>query len=349
MRACIASLERFYVPEAALFARSMTWDGATWTKTAPSPNHTANVLLALYALQRRGMTTAVDPAPVMERLVRWYADALDYTGLSFLLWADALGDGSHGAILWPALRAALPSGTSNSMHLSWVLSALCHHVAVAPVAGPVERLAGELYRRLAANQSVKSGLLYDSGVRDGWLRRRKPLGTLSSQAYSIYALALYGRVFGVPDALARAARCAAAICTQQGPQGQWWWRYDVESGIVIEKYPVYAVNQDSAMPMALLELARSTGCGSYAARIVKGVNWLFGSNELGRPLADESVGVIWRGIQEIDDRFELLPTMHAYHAARCLYTWCAVPPRNDASAVAARTAAVGPRNAAVWA
>jgi len=325
MRTCRASLERFYLPESGLFARSAIWDGAAWTRTEPSPGNTANVALALYQLRRHGMATPFDPDPMMWRLIVDHCRGLDYTGIAFLLWADSIGDRRYGTVLWKTLLERLPASASQSMQLGWTLSALCRYGPVATDTGAATRMAYELYRRIAANQSAKSGLFYASGAREGWCRRRKPVTTLSSQTYPIHALASYGRVFGVTDAIDRATRCATAICRRQGPQGQWWWRYDVESGTVVEPYPVYSVNQDTAVPMALGELQRARGGRRDDTAVNRGLGWLFGQNELGQSLVDEQAGVIWRAIQPRETGFEVVREMHSYHPARCLYALCTKP------------------------
>lgn len=322
MRTCLASLDRFYLPETGLFARSAVWDGTAWRTTEPSAANTANVVLALCQIRRQAMSTRFEPEPIIRRLIANGCRDLDYTGIAFLLWADSIGERRYGAVLWKAFQERFPVGASQSMHLGWTLSAVCRYARVASQAGVARRMAHELYQRLASNQAARSGLFYASGVREGWLRRRRPVTTLSSQTYAIHALASYGRLFGVADAVDRAERCADAVRRQQGPRGQWWWRYDVESGAVVEPYPVYSVNQDTAVPLALDELRRARGGRCDDAAVNDGLKWLFGANEVERSLVDERGAVIWRAVRPDGDRFEVVAEMHSYHPARCLYTWC---------------------------
>lgn len=326
-RTCVASLDRFFLEKEGLFARSISWDGRSWKKTGPpSLLNTANVLMALYELSRHGHSHSIDAYSVMERLVTGYFQDLsryDYSDAAFALWADAIGGRRHLSKLWEVLQGSLPRRVSDTMKLAWTLSALCHYFPVAEEPDPVSALARQLYKRIAANQSAATGLFHQSGDREGWLGRRRPIASLSSQTYPIQAFALFGRAFGSAEALEKAQRCADTICRMQGPQGQWWWRYDVAKGSVAEKYPVYAVNQDGAIPMALGELQRALQDRRYEEAIARGIEWLFGDNELSTSLVDEEAGVIWRAIQQDDHgEFGIVHEMYSYHPARCLYGLC---------------------------
>ena len=63
-------------------------------------------------------------------------------------------------------------------------------------------------------------------------------------------LSHYHMVTGDSKAAEVASACAKHMCELQGPQGQWWWHFDIRTGRVVEHYPVYAVHQDSMAPMA---------------------------------------------------------------------------------------------------
>jgi hypothetical protein len=85
------------------------------------------------------------------------------------------------------------------------------------------------------------------------------------------------------------------MCELQGPDGQWWWHYDVRTGRVIERYPVYAVHQHSMAPMALFAL--QDACGTdHTDAIVKSLKWLTTSPEIAGSLIDTQTGVIWRKV-----------------------------------------------------
>jgi hypothetical protein len=321
-RTCTSSLKRFYLPDAGILARRLIWDGQELCPAPePSPRNTAEVAKALYLLRRGDFPCPLDPDALMERVVNRYLPELEYPDVALALWADALGGGRHFPVLWQALRRRFPSGASDTMELAWTLSALCHTFPKSTAAAEVAALARLIGKKIARNQSQVTGLFYASSRREGWLRRRSALASLSSQTFAVQGLALYARAFNVPEAMQRARRCADAFCGRQGPLGQWWWVYDVYTGEVREPYPVYSVNQDSAVPMALGELEWS-GEPRYAEAATRGLSWLFGENELGTSLVDEKAGVIWRAILKQNGKFTILREMYSYHPGRCLYTLC---------------------------
>jgi len=321
-RTCLLSLKRFYLPEAGILARRLIWDGKEASPTLePSPRNTAEAAKALYLLRRGGFPAPLDPDALMERVVNRYLSELEYPDIALALWADALGGGRHFSVLWQALGRRFPSAASETMELGWTLSALCHCLPKATAASEVKDLAHLIAKKIARNQSPSTGLFHGSGRRQGWLRRRGRSASLSSQTYAIQALALYARVFNVPEAMQRARRCADAFSALQGPLGQWWWMYDVSAGDVREPYPVYSVNQDSAVPTAFGELDR-TGEHRYAAATTLGLSWLFGRNELGISLVDEKAGIIWRAIEKQNGEFTIVREMYSYHPGRCLYRLC---------------------------
>ena len=329
-RTCIMLLKRFYLPEVGILARSLVWDGATWKITEPSPRNTAIALVALYQLRHCGFALPLDTDTLIERLITKYIQVeathvspqLDYSDVALTLWADATGDNRYLSLLWKVLERRIPGDATQTMELAWALSALCHYFSVAENPGSVKKLAQHLYRRIVANQSPVTRMFHGSAQREGWFRRRVPVATLSSQTYPIQALTFYGQIFHVPEALERAQRCADTLCRLQGPQGQWWWRYNVREGSVVEKYPVYAVNQDGAIPMALGELQRAFKDRRYETAITCGVAWLFGDNELQTSLVDEESSVIWRAIEQANGELTIVHEMYSYHPARCLYGLC---------------------------
>jgi hypothetical protein len=106
-------------------------------------------------------------------------------------------------------------------------------------------------------------------------------------------LARYAAAVGDARSLVAAERCAAKICELQGEDGQWWWHYDVRTGRVAEKYPVYSVHQHAMAPMALIDLARCGGA-DHAVSVALGLAWIDVHPEVPHPLIDEDLGVVWR-------------------------------------------------------
>ncbi len=323
-RTCIASLPKFRLTDVGILARRIIWDGARFQAVEPSPRNTAEVLKALYRMRSLGCPLPLEPQPLLETLVEEYLEGLGYEDVALIIWADALGDRLYVHKLWEALRERLPDKASETMELSWTLSALCQlHHQIDQTRESVEGFAEQLYARITRNQSQRTGLFGGSSGPRNWPWRRDNTASLSSQTYAIQAMALYGQTFGVCEALERARRCADAICSLQGTSGQWWWTYDVRKSTVVQRYPVYSVNQDAAIPAALGILQRALQESRYDPYIMRGIAWLFGENEVRVALVDEKIGVIWRCV-ECDDHstFAIKREMFSYHPARCLFWLC---------------------------
>jgi hypothetical protein len=65
---------------------------------------------------------------------------------------------------------------------------------------------------------------------------------------------------------------------------------------VVEQYPVYSVHQDAMAFMALVPL-QELGLGRYEDQLWRGLDWLFGNNELNQLLIHDEPQIIWRCIQ----------------------------------------------------
>lgn len=326
-RVCLSHLDRFLLPGAGILGRKLTWDGQRLQLvTEPSPRNTAEVARALFVLRTQGFSSAIDPDALMAALVARHLSDLEYPDIALALWADALGGAKHSAVLWQAFTARVPKPWqhTNVMYLAWAVSALCHVASVSRESMRVDSLARRLYRRLVRYQHRRTGLFHATGQRHGMLRRRDPVASLSVQTFGVQALVLYGARFSAPEALRRAEACADAFCRLQGPKGQFWRTYDVRDGRAVEHYPVYAVSQDSVVPTALDELRLATGHARYESEIARGLDWVFGNNEVAASLVDEDLGVIWRGLEQRAGTMHVIREMYSYHPGRCLYRLAAL-------------------------
>jgi hypothetical protein len=237
------------------------------------------------------------------------------------LWAAAVGRDPVADEIFSAVRGRMEGGCGQSMTLGWAICALCEYAKVDGRSDKAHGLANQLLTRLLENQNAKSGLFHASDRREGLLRRRVRETTLSSQTYVILGIATYSRVFGDLRSLSAAERCASTICARQGPQGQWWWRYDAASGEISSRYPVYCVNQDSAVPAALRALQHALGDSRYEQAITRGVEWELGSNEVEHTLVDANGGTVARAVEEGATGFVVNHELYSYQPARFI---CAV-------------------------
>jgi len=323
LRCCLDSLPHFYLPEAGILAEGRSWDGERYRATEPSVRNTANVLLALYALRARGIESSLDADGILARCVADHLPSCEYPEIAFLLWADSLGSRAHSTRLWAELTHRLPDRASDTMLLSWTLCGVCAHARAGGDRRSTAALARSLRDRILQSRFPATGLFFASAARRGLLRKLKPTASLSAQVFAILALAQYSETFGDADAQGAALQCADRLCGLQGPRGQWWWTYDVREGTVAEEYPVYSVNQDGAVPAALLMIGRAGRDGAFEQAAHRGLPWVFGANELEASLLDERHAVILRGIRREGEGFEVMREMRSYHAGRCLY-WLAL-------------------------
>ena len=117
----------------------------------------------------------------------------------------------------------------------------------------------------------------------------------ADQVYPIMALANYGAAFGDNASIDIASKTADMICRLQGPQGQWWWHYDVKDGTVSEEYPVFSVHQDAMAPMALLAVDTAAGT-DHRLHIEKGLFWLSAPDDVRPTMIVPQEGIIWRDV-----------------------------------------------------
>jgi hypothetical protein len=179
-------------------------------------------------------------------------------------------------------------------------------------------------------------------------RLREHVCCFADVVYPIQALSHYHIVTGDAKAAEIASACAKHMCELQGPQGQWWWHFDIRTGRVVEHYPVYAVHQDSMAPMALKAAGKALD-QDYSESMSKGLDWLADPAEQTDSLVDLQRNVIWRkvarrepaklvrGLQAVASRLHpgirtpgvdlLFPPVEIdyetrpYHMAWILYAW----------------------------
>ena len=69
----------------------------------------------------------------------------------------------------------------------------------------------------------------------------------------------------------------------QGPNGEWPWFFDAQTGLVLDFYEVYSVHQYGMAP-AFLECAERHGVSKAQDALIKGFHWVLGNNLLGKPM-----------------------------------------------------------------
>ena len=267
-----------------------------------SLRYTCITLIGLAAAARAGLSSRTDVDGLVRGLAGRRQQITNLGELGLLLWCLA----DHEATLSPVYDEILdriPAGAGRlgaltSTELGWLLSGLARVAQLAPGRRDVSDKARAAYAALRANYTEATGLFCYGGRTADSVRRhlRRRFGFFDNQVYGICAGVDYARVFGDPDALAMAERCLDRVVQAQGPLGQWAWHYDVRTGAVVDRYPVYAVHQHGMGPMALNAVTEATG-RRFDDALERSLGWVFGDNELGETILDAEHGVIWRSIR----------------------------------------------------
>lgn len=282
--------------------------GAPLVPTGTSFRYTAITALGLDRAEAHGLPCSVD----LERL---------YEALSATL-AGVDNSGDLGLVLWAAARNARPlaeralaallefkgnvrrrgGAVVHSTELAWIVTGLAE--ALAAGVGPERELRARLdraFRQLLRHRGASGLVCFARPLETragGGLQRtlHAHLGFFDAQVYTLLAALRFDAVVGDPTAREVAERIGALLLAHQHPLGQWGWHYNVQTGGLVDLYPVYSVHQDGMAPMALLPLESALGVPTTAA-VARGLRWLFGGNELSELMAVHERAVIWRSIR----------------------------------------------------
>jgi len=299
----LRGLEPMFYSSKNLFCYRLRLTPAGLVKEGLSYRYTLMTLLGLHRAVEAGFDSPIDRSAVYNALHNdgaWPDNAGDlglYLWLCALYSPEQLDQALRTCNIAIALHDATDARECRTMELAWVLSGLSHaQLTGIPGIPDLRQQASHVYNLLRANQGPY-GLFGHQASRGVMGSLRGRIGSFADQVYPIYALAKCAEAFDDlrEGALSRATGCADAICRLQGPLGQWWWHYDAMSGHVLGDYPVYSVHQDAMAPMALFALAEAVAL-NFDGPIFKGLNWIFGENEVGRDLRDSEGILVWRSL-----------------------------------------------------
>jgi hypothetical protein len=294
------SLARMYRPADGSFAFRIRRRGETLLLEGSSHRYTAVALIGLAGEDEAAQVSVLAGSGIRDACARLVGEAASLENLgdvALILWAAcAAGYPERGSVLERLLALSPGEAAHPTVEVAWALAALC-----ADRDGPVGPLRHRLASRLIASFEPHSGIFpHALGGRTGGVRGH--VSCFADLVYPIHALAWYAALVGDAEARDVALRCAEALCARQGPAGQWWWHYDLRTGAIVERYPVYAIHQDAMAPMALLTLERTAGV-DLRAPIARGLAWLTHAPELdGGSLIDEDAGLIWRKVARREPR-----------------------------------------------
>ncbi len=289
----IRALERMYRPGERLFCFCLRRKDGCEVQEGISHRYTATVLLALADLDHAMADRVLHgqpPEEVCRSLIRRVEGTRDLGAVALVLWAARALNHPGAADVLRQLQSMQPDvAVYPTVEVAWSLTAL---VVPGRSVGD-DALADRLARRLITSCHPQSHLFSHHPHDTRPSRLRGHVACFADLVYPIHALCWYHHATGDREALQAARHCGSRMCELQGPAGQWWWHYDVRTGRVIERYPVYSVHQDAMGPMALLALKR-VGVSGLDQALARSLQWLEDPPELEHSLIDRERGVIWR-------------------------------------------------------
>lgn len=139
-------------------------------------------------------------------------------------------------------------------------------------------LAQTLFDFLQNNFHARSGLFFDTAFG-----ARRRFSSFATQTYLTLASYCYGDLSGDERAIKIANESTRILIGLQGPNGEWPWFFEAQTGKVLDYYEVYSVHQYGMAP-AFLEWAERHGVTQARNALVKGFRWVFGQNQMEVPM-----------------------------------------------------------------
>ncbi len=317
----IRSLARMYYPEKRLFAFHLRKDGAGEVLEGVSRRYTATALIGLATEDQHvvgevlGDHSLID---VCSQLIDEITEMQELGEVALTVWAARVLGHPNASVAIKVLQAMQPEPQRYpTVEVSWALTALSvdSHEETDMV------LAKQIANALMDYFRPESDLFPSGRGNKGLSSLRASVCCFADIVYPTQALSHYYTATDDTRAAELACRCADRMCALQGSDGQWWWHFDVRTGQVVERYPVYSVHQDSMAPMALFTVDQACG-QDHSSSIKRGLHWLVYPTEKTPSLIDKERGVIWRKVARREPR-KFTRSLQA--AANCLHPGLRVP------------------------
>ncbi|MFZ0035317.1 MAG: hypothetical protein WAK60_10080, partial [Sedimentisphaerales bacterium] len=162
-----------------------------------------------------------------------HIDGVNHVGdFALLLWAAAESGRDDCDKFTKMLLRHWPDQQQmcNAVELGWIIQSLVRLCEIVDLKADTSEVLTTARGKLLSLFNPASRL-FARHNRPGLtelLSRR--VACFADQVYPILALANYGRHFHDLRSSDVAVAVADTICRLQGPQGQWWWHYDVQTG-----------------------------------------------------------------------------------------------------------------------
>lgn len=285
----LRGLEKCWLPEYGRWSHIYHLEGRSPpNESVPHSDvfYTLNVLLGMS--RTPDISADVSVAEIFDRNVRQLTRfPVRKYAFGMALWAAAELNLELPGEVAAAARALLSDQTGWQAFHAQDLGMLLTGVVAQARAGGADwlRFAAPLFNFLKDRYQGGSGLFCDT---PSGMRRR--FASFATQIYLSIACYQYGDLVGDASAIDLGSNCARKLIGLQGPQGEWPWFYDAVSGRVIDFYEVYSVHQYGMAP-ALLEWAERYGVVGAREALILGFKWVFGENQLGRPMVMPETGL----------------------------------------------------------
>lgn len=225
--------------------------------------------------------------------------AMNTGDLGLALWASALHkfdfpklDSKHVYHVFQQTRH-----NCDSIDLAWLLTGADQQLWINPENESARQLVQDVKRDLLYLYNSQTSLFFRH-ARSGFTSRvSRRIACFANQIYPLMSLSIHHRRANCQESASIVASVADKLCKVQGDRGQWWWLYDVNTGEVVDGYPVYSVHQDGMAPMALMEASIAIQ-QNYDEYIDRGFRWVDGENELETSMILQDQGLIYRDIHK---------------------------------------------------
>jgi hypothetical protein len=285
VRLALEGLPRMQLPSGLFCLERRRGDPGTHGR---SVRYTLMTYLGLATAAKGGREVAIDLERVETVALREVDSPEVAPGdLGLYAWVAARGSRQGEEEILERIRSALAADAlddRDGMEIAWIV------LGVAALEGP-EPLVADALDKLLRNVAP-SGLLYHR-----LLGRRRRFPNFATQIYGLLALSTAARVGLDTRARAAATTLADRLLALQLPDGGWPWLFDADRGTIVERYEVYSVHQHGMAPMGLLHFAETADDERYADAARRGVEWLFGRNDLQLDMVDAPEGMIYRSIR----------------------------------------------------
>jgi hypothetical protein len=298
-------LQKYYLADKKIFPFTTKLVDGELKPLGISVRYTLISLIGLFGYRKRGNEIKIPLEKIILTFMSNMQDINNLGDLGLLLWAASLISNGHDleellrTVLEKEKRNLLDTKKPSTLELEFYLIGLCHILKRIEHADEVRQRVDVIHDLLMKKFNQRTGLFsFGSYIKNAPMKNlyNSRTGFFAEQIYGVYALINHFEVMKKDDALKNAVLCADTICKFQTKFGEWQWVYNVPSGFIVEKYPIYSVHQDGMAPMVLLKLARFTD-KKYIANVLRGLEWLVSYKMSSEPLLDDPRQVIWRSVR----------------------------------------------------